>query len=405
MPWQSGALTVSAGSLSCSCAGRSGWEQTFSNPSKLAAGSVGARCRNVGHSVESQSLFAYNDTMMILGIESSCDETSAGVVRDGAVLSNVISSQLVHTPFGGVVPELASRAHQRLILEVVGEALARAGTKKEGLHGIAATHGPGLVGALLVGLNFGKAMAYGLGIPFIGVNHMEGHLYSNLMAPSGLAFPFLALIVSGGHTMLVQVTGPFEHAVLGQTRDDAAGEAFDKVAKMLGLGYPGGPVIDRLAAGGNPAAVRFPRSLLDAGGYEFSFSGIKTAVLYHLRREGIVRGDDDRVEAAPGTIADICAGFQHAVVDVLVRQTMRAAADCRTPDVTIAGGVSANSLLRSRMKEEAARRGLRLFHPPLEYCMDNGAMIAYTGWLKLREGTSSSLELPVVPNLAVSQTA
>jgi len=343
--------------------------------------------------------------MIVLGIETSCDETSCAVVRDGEVLSNIISSQMVHRKYGGVVPELASRAHQRLILEVLEEALAKAGVAGEDLDGVAATYGPGLAGALLVGLSFAKGLAYGLGIPFAGVNHMEGHIYSNFLTPEKPGYPFLCLVVSGGHTMLVVVEAPFRHRILGQTRDDAAGEAFDKVAKMLGLGYPGGPVIDRLAAGGNPAAVRFPRSLLDAGGYEFSFSGIKTAVLYHLRREGIVRGDDDRVEAAPGTIADICAGFQHAVVDVLVRQTMRAAADCRTPDVTIAGGVSANSLLRSRMKEEAARRGLRLFHPPLEYCMDNGAMIAYTGWLKLREGTASSLELPVVPNLAVSQTA
>ena len=391
MPWQSGALTVSAGSLSCSCAGRSGWEQTFSNPSKLAAGSVGARCRNVGHSVESQSLFAYNDTMMILGIESSCDETSAGVVRDGAVLSNVISSQLVHTPFGGVVPELASRAHQRLILEVVGEALARAGTKKEGLHGIAATHGPGLVGALLVGLNFGKAMAYGLGIPFIGVNHMEGHLYSNLMAPSGHAFPFLALIVSGGHTMLVEVTGPFEHAVLGQTRDDAAGEAFDKVAKMLGLGYPGGPRIDAMAKRGNPQAIRFPRSYLNNDTYDFSFSGVKTAVLYHLRDNGL--------PATEQGMADLCASFQDAVVDVLVEKTVRAARSTGVRDITIAGGVSANSRLRSRLGDACREHGFRFSYPSLEYCMDNGAMIAYVGWMKLTRGIRSPLSLPAVAAL------
>jgi N6-L-threonylcarbamoyladenine synthase len=332
--------------------------------------------------------------MTILGIESSCDETSASVVRDGTVLSNVISSQLVHKTYGGVVPELASRAHQRLILDVVQEALAQAGMSREELDGVAATHGPGLIGALLVGLNFGKAMAYGLGIPFIGVNHMEGHLYSNLLHEPVHGFPFLALIVSGGHTMLVHVREVFDHTVLGQTRDDAAGEAFDKVAKMLGLGYPGGPRIDALAKKGNPKAIRFPRSFLDGETFDFSFSGVKTAVLYHVRDNGL--------PATEQGMADVCASFQDAVVDVLVGKTLRAAASSGASDIAVAGGVSANSRLRSRLQEECSRHELRLFYPALEYCMDNGAMIAYVGWMKLTRGIRSPLSLPAVAALELA---
>ncbi len=329
--------------------------------------------------------------MRVLAIETSCDETSAAVIRDGEVLSNVISSQLVHRHYGGVVPELASRAHQRLIIRVVEEALKTSGCDRSQLDGIAATYGPGLVGALLVGLNFGKAMAYGLGIPFVGVNHMEGHLYSNLLSEPRHDFPFLALIVSGGHTMLVHVTRPFHHRVLGQTRDDAAGEAFDKVAKMLDLGYPGGPRIDEMARTGNPEAIRFPRAYLDPRGWEFSFSGVKTAVLYHLRKHG-------RPEDASG-LADLCASFQEAVVETLVEKTRNAARHLGVRDVTIAGGVSANSRLRQRMQEACRQSGLRLFYPPLEYCMDNGAMIGYVGWRKLEEGLRSPLELNAVAGL------
>jgi N6-L-threonylcarbamoyladenine synthase len=343
--------------------------------------------------------------MTVLGIETSCDETSCAVVRDGEVLSNVISSQLVHARYGGVVPELASRAHQKLMLEVLDEALAKGGVVRQDLEGVAATYGPGLAGALLVGLSFAKGVSYALRVPFVGVNHMEGHLYSNFLGSEKPGYPFLSLVVSGGHTMLVLVDAPFRYRVLGQTRDDAAGEAFDKVAKMLGLGYPGGPVIDRMAAAGDPSAVRFPRSLLDPEGYEFSFSGIKTSVLYYLKREGILSEDGSRAEIPERHLADICAGFREAVVDVLVRKTLRAAEELGVVDVTVAGGVSANALLRARLREETSRRGLRLFHPNLEYCMDNAAMIAYTGWLKLARGESSPFDLPVVPNLAVTQTA
>ncbi len=332
--------------------------------------------------------------MTILGIESSCDETSASVVKDGVVLSNIISSQLVHRTYGGVVPELASRAHQRLILDVVQEALTQAHTTREDLGGIAATHGPGLIGALLVGLNFGKAMAYGLGIPFVGVNHMEGHLYSNMLRPQAHGFPFLALIVSGGHTMLVHATGPFQHRVLGQTRDDAAGEAFDKVAKMLGLGYPGGPRIDALAKKGNPRSIRFPRSFLDRDTFDFSFSGVKTAVLYHVRDNGVPETEQG--------MADLCASFQDAVVDVLVEKTLRAARRTGVSDITVAGGVSANSRLRSRLGDECETQGFRLFSPGLEFCMDNGAMIAYVGWMKLSRGVRSPLSLPAVAALELA---
>jgi N6-L-threonylcarbamoyladenine synthase len=332
--------------------------------------------------------------MTILGIETSCDETSAAVVRDGKVCSNIISSQYVHRKYGGVVPELASRAHQRLILQVVEEALRAADCPKDELDAVASTYGPGLVGALLVGLNFGKAMAYGLGIPFVGVNHMEGHLYSVLLHDPAPAFPFVSLIVSGGHTMLVHVEGPFRQHVMGQTRDDAAGEAFDKVAKMLGLGYPGGPRVDALAARGNPRAIQFPRSYLDPRTFDFSFSGIKTAVLYHLRKHG-TPGDEQ-------SLADLCASFQQSVIDVLVRKTMQAAESTGVKDITISGGVSANSGLRNALANVCTQRGLRLFTPRLEYCMDNGAMIAYVGWMKRVAGIASPLDLTAVAGLELA---
>jgi N6-L-threonylcarbamoyladenine synthase len=335
--------------------------------------------------------------MIVLGVETSCDETSVAVLRDGAVLSDVISSQHVHAVYGGVVPELASRAHMRVIIEVVEEALRRADVRRDLLDGIAVTRGPGLVGALLVGLSFSKAMAFGLGIPLIGVNHMEGHLYSPFLAEPGPTYPFLALIVSGGHTMLVHVREPFRHDVLGETRDDAAGEAFDKVAKMLGLGYPGGPVIDRLAKGGNPEAIRFPRSLLE--GSDFSFSGIKTAVLYYLRRSGIVAEAGEPPVLDEKALADVCASFQMAVVDVLVLKAIAAAEMLNVHCITMSGGVSANSLLRERMTAAAAHRGYSLHYPSLDYCTDNGAMIAYVGWMRLQAGQQSSFDLPASATL------
>lgn len=339
--------------------------------------------------------------MIVLGIETSCDETSAAVLQDGKVLSNVISSQYVHQHFGGVVPELASRAHLRLVIQVVEEALAQGGVGLSRVDAVAATCGPGLAGALLVGLCFGKALAYGLSKPLIGVNHMEGHLFSTQLGSSPHGYPFLSLIVSGGHTMLVDVEAPFSRTVLGQTRDDAAGEAFDKVAKMLGLAYPGGPVVDRRARQGNASAVQFPRAYL-GDGYEFSFSGIKTAVLYHLRRNGLPDPARAGTESYERTIDDLCASFQEAVVDVLVAKTMAAAEERGRNVISIAGGVSANSRLRTRMEQAASERGRSVSTPPLEYCMDNGAMIAYAGWMRLSAGETSPMELSVVPNLELS---
>ncbi len=340
--------------------------------------------------------------MTILGIETSCDETSAAVVRDGEVLSNVIASQLFHEKYGGVVPELASRAHMKLIVQIVDEALDKAGTQKEELHGVAATHGPGLIGSILVGLNFGKAFAYGLRIPFVGVNHMEAHLFSNFLTAyeNQPEFPFVCLTVSGGHTQLVYVRKLFDYVMLGQTRDDAAGEAFDKVAKMLGIGYPGGPEVDRLARQGNPRYVKFPRPYLNEGSFDFSFSGLKTAVLYYLRDHGLLR--DSRLaspasstkvehsELSSALLADLCASFEAAVVDVLLEKTIRAAEQYDVKDIGVAGGVSANSELRRRMNEAGQKRGFRIHFPRMEYCTDNGAMIAYVGWLKLRTGVPSS---------------
>ncbi|HTP12965.1 MAG TPA: tRNA (adenosine(37)-N6)-threonylcarbamoyltransferase complex transferase subunit TsaD [Bacteroidota bacterium] len=340
--------------------------------------------------------------MVILGIETSCDETSAAIVRDGLLLSNVTTVQLVHAKFGGVVPELASRAHQKLIVPSVDEALRRAGIGKSEIDAVAAVYGPGLIGSILVGLSFGKALAYGLGIPFIGVDHMEGHIFSNLLEDPRPSFPFLNMTVSGGHTQLVLVKKPFEYEILGDTIDDAAGEAFDKVAKMLGIGYPGGPLIDQYAAAGNPRAIDFPRPFLSENSFEFSFSGLKTSVLYHLKKIGF-RADEG--EKNNRGLADICASFQAAVIDVLIHKLVRAAKTYHIKDVAIAGGVSANSELRRRAAEAAAGEKLRLFIPRFEFCTDNGAMIAMVGYQKMQEGHRSDLELTAEPALSLGRFA
>jgi len=342
--------------------------------------------------------------LTILGIETSCDETSAAVVRDGRLLANVTATQLFHSQYGGVVPELASRAHQRRIIPVVEESLLKAGVSKKELDAVAAVYGPGLVGAILVGLSFGKSLALGLGIPFVGVDHMEAHIFSNLIDDPKPAFPFVSLTVSGGHTQLVLVKGPFEYDLLGETKDDAAGEAFDKVAKMLGLGYPGGPLIDKYAREGNPSFVSFPRPYLEEGSLEFSFSGLKTSVLYYLRRTGYkpAPGGDVATESNNKLRADLCASFQAAVVDVLVEKAIRGAQMTGVKQIAVSGGVSANSELRRRMQEAAAKRGLRVFIPKFEYCTDNGAMVAMVGYTKLQSGQTSSLELTAEPNLSLS---
>jgi len=338
--------------------------------------------------------------MTILGIETSCDETSAAIVRDGQLLSNVTTVQLIHSKYGGVVPELASRAHQQLIVPIVGESLDRADVTIRDLSAISAVYGPGLIGSLLVGLSFGKAMAMGLGIPFIGVNHMEGHVFSNLIDEPKPTFPFMNLTVSGGHTQLVLVKEPFEYTVLGETIDDAAGEAFDKVAKMLEIGYPGGQLIDRYAVEGNPKAVDFPRSYLEEGSFDFSFSGLKTSVLYYLKKSGFGHG---AVETRRKFIADVCASFQAAVVDVLVSKLIAAAKQYSITNIAIAGGVSANTQLRHSALEAARTNGLRLFMPKFEYCTDNGAMIAMVGNYRMLDGVHSDLELTAEPGLSLAR--
>lgn len=334
--------------------------------------------------------------MTILGIETSCDETSAAIIRDGKLLSNVTSTQLFHSKYGGVVPEFASRAHQKIILPIVRESLAKANVTKEELNGVAAVYGPGLIGSLLVGLSFGKAYAFGLGIPFVGVNHMEAHILSNLIEEPKPDFPFINMTVSGGHTQLVLVKDYFSYQFLGETRDDAAGEAFDKVAKMLGLGYPGGPLIDKLARLGNPKAINFPRAFLDSDSFEFSFSGLKTSVLYYLKRNGLLGTDKLKNE---DFLKDICASFQQAVIDVLVGKIIQAAKKFQISDVAIAGGVAANAGLRDLLNEKSKENNLRVFIPKFDFCTDNGAMVATAGYYRMKNGMSSQLELTAVPNL------
>jgi N6-L-threonylcarbamoyladenine synthase len=334
---------------------------------------------------------------LILAVETSCDETSAAVVRDGTdILANIISSQIdVHKKFGGVVPEVASRKHLELINGVVKEALDVAGTDFYSLDAVAVTHGPGLVGALLVGVSAAKAMAYALNIPLIAVNHLEGHIYANFLVEPCLDFPLTCLVVSGGHTDLVVMYGHGNYRVVGRTRDDAAGEAFDKVARAIGLGYPGGPLVDNLAAGGNKAAIPLPRAYLEEGSLDFSFSGLKSAVINHLHRAG-QRGENV-------SRADLAAGFQQAVVDVLVRKTMEAAIQYRARTVLLAGGVAANRALRADMSEAAARYGFRLACPPLPLCTDNAAMIACAAYYRYLRGEFNDLTLNAVPGLELQE--
>lgn len=333
------------------------------------------------------------DASVVLGIESSCDDTAAAVIRDGKLLSTVISSQGVHGEFGGVVPELASREHQRLIVPIVNSALEESGVRRQDVTAVAVTYGPGLAGSLLVGLSFAKAFAFGLGVPLIGVNHLEGHIYSPFLGDGGPQFPFLCLVVSGGHTQVVYVDGGFEHRVMGSTRDDAAGEAFDKIAKLLELGYPGGPAIDRLARHGDALFHDFPRSR--PGGYHFSFSGLKTSVLYYLNQFS----DEERSRLLEDHLADVCASFQQAIVDVLVDALERAIVETGVRHVAVVGGVSANSALRRDAKATADRLGVSLHIPEPIHCMDNAAMIAITGYFKHVAGIVSPLTLTAQPNL------
>ncbi len=315
--------------------------------------------------------------MIILGIETSCDETAAAVVRDGhEILSSVIASQVaIHGPYGGVVPELASRKHLEYIIPVIESALEKAAVTGEHLDLLAVTQGPGLVGALLVGLSAAKAMAYALGKPLVAVNHLEGHIQAAFLSGSIPEAPFICLVVSGGHTALYSVDREGGSQLLGATRDDAAGEAFDKIAKLLGIGYPGGIAIDRLAAGANPNAIQLPRSRFDKESLEFSFSGLKTAAANFIRTNG-PPSDPARGRAGSYSLEDFAASFQEAVVDVLVEKSFKAARQCGLSDIAVVGGVAANGRLRKRLAQEAASAGFRLYLPPVEFCTDNAVMIA-----------------------------
>lgn len=324
--------------------------------------------------------------MLVLGVETSCDDTAAAVLKDGrTILANVVSSQdQVHGPYGGVVPELASRQHIQNIMPIVDGALKQAGAALADLDGIAVTYGPGLVGSLLVGLSLVKGMSFRSGIPYVGVNHLEAHLLA-IQLEHDIAFPYIALLASGGHTLLYCVRGVGDYVHLGGTRDDAAGEAFDKVAKMMGLGYPGGRIIDRLAQSGNAKAIRFPRARLKSGPYEFSFSGIKTALWHFLKSL-----PDSEIQARQ---ADIAASFQEAVTDMLLRPTIKAAMANGVGRIVLSGGVAANSRLRAKMKEEAGTAGMDAFFPAPKFCTDNGAMIALTGYHWLSRGRRDDFRL------------
>lgn len=319
--------------------------------------------------------------IVILGIESSCDDTAAAVIRDHHILSNIVAGQAVHKAYGGVVPELASRAHQKNILPVVDLALKRANITKNELSAIAYTQGPGLLGSLLVGSGFAKAMALALNIPALEIHHMHAHILAHFIAneKGSPAFPFLCLTVSGGHTQIVKVSDPFTMEVLGETLDDAAGEAFDKVAKILGLDYPGGPLVDKLASSGNPMAFKFPMPY--APGHNFSFSGLKTSFLYFIKEQ--VKKDPLFIESHK---ADICASIQKTIIDILLNQVVRAAEEYGIKEIAIAGGVSANTGLRARLMELEKEKNWKVHIPPFEYCTDNGAMIAMAGVFKFKRG-------------------
>jgi N6-L-threonylcarbamoyladenine synthase len=330
---------------------------------------------------------------IILGIETSCDETAAAVFRGHEIIHHITATQLVHTSYGGVVPEYASREHNKLLGPVVTGVLEQSNLSLSDIDGIAVTQGPGLAGALLVGLSYAKGMALGLDVPMYGINHIEGHIFANFIGEKDLPTPFLCLLVSGGHTQLIHVDSPSSYRLIGQTRDDAAGEAFDKVARLLGIGYPGGPLIDKLSKTGNADFHQFSRTSFPDS-YDFSFSGLKTNVLQYIQKQD------------PGFIGEnlphIAASFQEAVVDVLSTQTMKAAQDLGHERIVLAGGVAANSALRARMSELGQRAGLEIFQPDLRYCTDNAAMIAFMGYWKSLTSSGDALDIPAIPNLKLS---
>lgn len=335
------------------------------------------------------------EDVITLAIETSCDETAASVLKNGReVLSNIINSQIEqHKKFGGVVPEVASRRHIENINNVIEEALKEAGVSFADLTHIGVTYGPGLVGALLVGLSAAKAIAFAREIPLNGVNHIEGHIYANFIEYKQLEPPFISLIVSGGHTHLVYMEDHGRFEVLGKTRDDAAGEAFDKVARALGLGYPGGPQIDRIAKEGNPDAIVFPKAYLEEGSYDFSFSGIKSAVLNYLNSQ--------KMKGLNISVEDVAAGFQKAIVEILTEKTVKCALEKGVDRVVLAGGVAANSSLRSYLKSECEKNGIDLKYPPLHLCTDNAAMIGCLAYYNYMRGLRSTLDLNAISNLKI----
>ncbi len=334
---------------------------------------------------------------LILAIESSCDETAAAVVRNGReVLSNIISSQIeLHTLYGGVVPEIASRKHIEKINQVIEAALAQAEAGLDDIDAIGVTYGPGLVGALLVGVAEAKAIAYAAGKPLIGVHHIEGHIAANFIEHADLEPPFFCLVVSGGHTHLVRVKGYGEFDIIGRTRDDAAGEAFDKVARAIGLGYPGGPKIDKVAREGSPDAIAFPRAHVEEAPYDFSFSGVKSAVLNYI--------NGCQMKGGSYSQADVAASFQKAVTDVLVDKAMRAVEEYDVDKLAIAGGVASNSALREAMQAACKERGVRFYYPSPVYCTDNAAMIGVAAYYEYRNGTRHGWDLNAVPNLRLGE--
>jgi N6-L-threonylcarbamoyladenine synthase len=326
--------------------------------------------------------------LIVLGIETSCDETATAVCRSGSIISSHIRSQAIHEKYGGVIPEIASREHERYLNNMVSDTLKDAGISKEELEGIAVTQGPGLSGTLITGVCFAKGLSLGMGLPIIGVNHLEAHIFANFLADPTLEFPFVCLLVSGGHTQLWYVKNINNYQLMGESRDDAAGEAFDKGARILGLAYPGGPEIEKLSKGGNPNAVKFPRAMMKKNNLEFSFSGLKTSLLYYM---------DEQKNA---NLKDVAASYQQAIIDVLITKLKWALAETDCHSCVIAGGVAANQSLRQGTKRRLS--GEKVLYPDLSLCTDNAAMIAYLGELYLEKGKQSEIDFPILPNMKLA---
>ena len=330
--------------------------------------------------------------MIVLGIETSCDETAAALCENGKILTSIISSQTIHSQFGGVVPELASREHDRLLNEVIAKVLTEAKINVNQIEGVAVTQGPGLAGTLLTGVCFAKGLSQGLHIPIVGIHHLEAHIFANFIADSQLQFPFVCLLVSGGHTQLWKITNMNEYYLLGDTRDDAAGEAFDKGARILGLGYPGGPEIEKLSKNGDEHSVNFPRAFQNTDNIEFSFSGLKTALLYYM--------DSYDTQNSKISINDIAASYQQAIIDSLVNKLVIAVDQTKSTTSTIAGGVAANQQLRKTLINRLPEQ--RIFFPDMDLCTDNAAMIAFLGEMKLNEGITTQIDFSIEPNLQLN---